>query len=138
MRCAPSERVTGSIVRILRSLRLACAAGLVLLASPAGPALAHAVLVESSIGNKPVPANTALTVTFRFNAALEQSFFRATLIGPGKERRELETMPGKDRTEEIIKLPPLVPGKYAIGYSALAADSHMTDSLLRFTVAAPQ
>jgi copper transport protein len=138
MRYAPSERLTGSMVRILRSRSFACAAGLMLLASPAGPALAHAVLVESSIGNKLVPANTALTVTFRFNAALEQSFFRATLIGPGKERRELETMPGKDRTEEVIKLPPLAPGKYAIGYSALAADSHMTDSLLRFTVAVPQ
>ncbi len=126
------------MVRFLHSLRLACAAALMFLALPAGPALAHAVLVESSIGDKPVPANTALTVTFRFNAALEQAFFRATLIGPGKERRELETMPGKDKTEQIIKLPPLAPGKYAIGYSALAADSHLTDSLLRFTVAAPQ
>ena len=124
--------------RSLRSLRLASAATLILLVLPIGPALAHAVLVENSIGDKPVPADTAVTVTFRFNAALEQSFFRATLIGPGKERRELETMAGKDRTEEIIKLPPLAPGKYAISYSALAADSHLTDSLLRFIVAAPQ
>jgi methionine-rich copper-binding protein CopC len=127
--------------RLLRSIRLGSSAVLILLVlvvSPIRPVLAHAVLVENSIGDKPVPANTALTVTFRFNAALEQSFFRATLIGPGKERHALETMPGKDKTEEIIKLPPLVPGKYAIGYTALAADSHLTDSLLRFTVAAPQ
>ena len=127
--------------RLLRSIRLGSSAVLipfVLVVSPIRPVLAHAVLVENSIGDKPVPANTALTVTFRFNAALEQSFFRATLIGPGKERHALETMPGKDKTEEIIKLPPLVPGKYAIGYTALAADSHLTDSLLRFTVAPPQ
>ena len=123
--------------RLLRSICLACATALVLIVSPIETALAHAVLVENSIGDKPVPAHTALTVTFRFNAALEQSFFRATLIGPGKDRRELETMAGKDRTEEIIKLPPLEPGKYAISYRALAADSHLTDSLLRFTVAAP-
>lgn len=123
---------------LLRSIYLASATALILLASPIGPALAHAVLVENSIGDKPVPADIALTVTFRFNAALEQSFFRATLIGPGKDRHELETMPGKDRTEEIIKLPPLAPGKYAISYRVLAADSHLTDSLLRFTVAAPQ
>lgn len=100
----------------------------------AAPAFAHAVLVQSSLGSEPIPAGAPLTVTFRFNAALEQKFFRATLIGPGKEQRELETMPGKDRTEERIELPPLEPGKYGIAYKILAADSHLTEGVLRFTV----
>lgn len=126
------------MTRLPHPLWLARAAALLWLVLTAGPALAHAVLIENSIADKPVPADTALLITFRFNAALEQSFFRATLIGPGKARRELETMPGKDITEEIIKLPPLAPGKYAIGYSALAADSHLTDAVLRFTVGVPQ
>jgi len=85
-----------------------------------------------------IAPNVARTVTFRFNAALEQSFFRAILIGPNKEQRELEVTPGKDTTEEIIKLPPLKPGKYGISYKALASDSHLTEAVLRFTVADSQ
>lgn len=118
------------------SVRFAGALGLIILGLAAGTALAHAVLIESSIGKKPVPAEKAVTVTMRFNAELEQSFFRAILIGPGKKTRELKTAPGKARFEEIVELPPLGPGKYAIRYTVLAADSHLTEDLLRFTVEA--
>jgi methionine-rich copper-binding protein CopC len=112
--------------------------GLTFAALGGGPAFAHAVLVECSLGDKPVAANSALSVAMRFNAALEQSFFRAILIGPGKEQQELTAKPGKDRTEEIVVLPPLKPGKYGISYKALAADSHLTEAVIRFTVAEPQ
>lgn len=124
------------MLRPLLESRLACIFGLIVLVLAAGPALAHAVLIESSIDGKTVPAETAVTITLRFNAELEQSFFRTTLIGPGKERRELETAPGKSRSEEIVKLPPLKPGKYAIRYTVLAADSHLTEAVLRFAVEA--
>lgn len=103
-----------------------------------GPASAHAILIDHTLGSGPVAPDTAITVTFRFNAALEQSFFRAILVGPGKEQRDLEVMPGKDTTEELIKLPPLKPGKYGIAYKILATDSHLTEAVLRFTVGEPQ
>src|SRR5579883_1108374 len=109
------------------------AATLFLLA--AGPAFAHAVLVSNPIGDKPLAPNTPMTLLMRFNAALEQSFFKAVLIGPGKQRKELAAKPGKDRTEEVVELPGLQPGKYALSYKVMAADSHLTEALIRFTVA---
>jgi methionine-rich copper-binding protein CopC len=123
-----------SIARSLAA-RLVAAAMLVMVAAPTW---AHAILIDHSLGSEPIAADTPITVTFRFNAALEQSFFRAILVGPGKEQRELEVMPGKDITEELIKLPPLKPGKYGIAYKVLASDSHLTEAVLRFTVGAPQ
>lgn len=122
------------ITRLLAA-RLVAAALLVI---ATGPASAHAILIDHTLGSGPVAPDTAITVTFRFNAALEQSFFRAILVGPGKEQRDLEVMPGKDTTEELIKLPPLKPGKYGIAYKVLATDSHLTEAVLRFTVGAPQ
>lgn len=124
--------------RPLRRPLVACLFATALLVTASVSALAHAILVEHSLGSQPIAPDTARMVTFRFNAALEQSFFRAILIGPDKEQLELQVMPGKDKTEEIIQLPPLKPGKYGISYKALASDSHLTEAVLRFTVAGSQ
>ncbi|HYB11635.1 MAG TPA: copper resistance protein CopC [Alphaproteobacteria bacterium] len=122
------------IARRLATLLVAAA----MLVMAAGPTFAHAILIDHTLGTAPIAPDTAMTVTFRFNASLEQAFFRAILVGPGKEQRDLEVMPGKDTTEELIKLPPLKPGKYGIAYKALASDSHLTEAVLRFTVGEAQ
>ena len=44
---------------------------------------------------------------------------------------------GTKPSELLVDLPALPPGAYALHYKVLAVDGHVTESVLRFRVAAP-
>ena len=97
-------------------------------------ALAHAILTQASLEGG-VQAGTATTVTLRFNAGIEPGFTRVQLVDAGGEARPLEVAPGTSPDRVLVTVPPLEAGSYGLRYKVLAADGHVTESLLRFKVA---
>ena len=105
-----------------------------------GAALAHAIVVES------VPARDArlpeapTRVLLRFNSKIEAGLSRATIEPAGGARVPLSVSAGPDGApfadRLVLPLKPLAPGTYVIRYRVLAADGHLTEGALRFTVGA--
>ena len=106
------------------------------LATGATPAGAHAILVHSSIADQPVAADSATAITLRFNAGIEVALSQAHLVDARHAERLLSVAPGKSKGEMIVEIPALTPGIYGLKYRVLAADGHLSDGILRFTVAA--
>ena len=102
----------------------------------AGRAGAHAVLTVASIGKDALAADTATPVTLTFNAGIESGLAKVVLRGAGEDRA-LDTHAGTKATDLVVDLPALPPGAYALHYKVLAVDGHVTESVLRFRVAAP-
>jgi len=109
-----------------------------LLVAGARPAAAHAILLTSSLEGKPVTAETTTAVTLRFNCAIEVSLSRALLLNAGSEASMLSVAPGPSPGEMVVQLPALAPGRYGVRYKVLAADGHLTDAILYFSVSAPR
>lgn len=117
-----------------RSLVLALGV-LATLALGAGRAQAHAVLTGSSIGKDTIAPDTATPVTLIFNAGIEAGLTKVVLRGAGEDRA-LGTHAGAKASEVVVDVPALRPGTYALHYKVLAVDGHVTESVLRFKVAA--
>jgi copper resistance protein C len=112
---------------------LAC--GLVLVP---GVVLAHAVLTKSSLGGRPVPAGQETAVTLEFNSRLEVGMTKVVLVDAGGKESPLTVAAGSKPGTLAVTLPPLTPGAYGLRYKVLATDGHVTESILRFKVAAPE
>ncbi|MGH7893800.1 MAG: copper resistance CopC family protein [Candidatus Binatia bacterium] len=104
----------------------------------ASVAFAHAVLTKASLVEKQVTADTPTAVTLQFNSGIEIGFTKVLLVDAKGEERALEIAPGDGAGKVAVTLPPLHAGAYGLRYKVFAADGHMTESILRFRVAAPE
>lgn len=118
-----------------RSLALVLVAAATL-ALGAARAEAHAVLTGSSLGKGALAPDTATQLTLIFNAGIESGLTKVVLRGAGDDRA-LSTRAGAKASEVVVDVPALPPGAYALHYKVLAVDGHVTESVLRFKVAAP-
>jgi copper resistance protein C len=106
----------------------------VLVALPAAPALAHAVVTGSSLKDQPVKAHTAVNVVLNFNSGIEVSLSRVFLVSKGDVYQPLTIHAGSKAGQLIVELPPLAEGDYALKYRVFAADGHLTEDIIRFHV----
>jgi hypothetical protein len=122
-----------------RALRLTIATilGIIWACSVAPPAAqAHAIILESapaqgSIG--PAPRRLVL----RFNSRLEKPLCSVQLVGPRQRgiallRQEADAPPDT----LVYPLPTLEPGEYQARWKVMAADGHVTEGTVLFTVTA--
>lgn len=112
-----------------------------LLLSVSSSAPGHAIVLESSPTHDTVLARSPEQVVLRFNSRIEPGLARVTITGGEGQAVPLTiaseapgSQPAPDRL--TIPLPPLPPGTYVIRFKVLAADGHVTESALRFTVKA--
>ena len=110
---------------------LLCCLCVVVLATGAS---AHAVLTKNSLRDTPIRVNTATPVTLTFNTGVEASLSKITLRGETGPERTLPVSAGKESNQLVVDVPRLGPGFYALQYKVLAADGHVTESVLRFQV----
>jgi hypothetical protein len=97
----------------------------------------HAVVKHASLRDAPVVAGTATQVTLEFNSAIEASLAKVTLADERGAERPLALVAGTHpKNTLVVALPPLAAGHYALRYKVLAADGHVTESVLRFEAAA--
>ncbi|HZP40261.1 MAG TPA: copper resistance CopC family protein [Candidatus Binatia bacterium] len=105
-------------------------------AACAGSAAAHAILVRSSLADAPVRPDVPTAVTLRFNAGIEVKLSRVVLLNARHAEQPLAVGPGAQAGEMVVQVPALGPGSYGLKYRVMAADGHLTDGTVRFTIAA--
>jgi methionine-rich copper-binding protein CopC len=121
-----------------RSAVLAVALWIAAGLAAAPPASAHAIVLESEPSADAVLERAPERVVLRFNSKIEKRLSRVTLAAGRGEAQPLALADTSDREPDrlVVPLRPLVPGKYVVRYKVLSADGHITEGLLRFTVAA--
>ena len=100
-----------------------------------GAAHAHAIVLKTSLATHPVQRGVAASITLHFNSRIEVKLSRAVLVSKDREERKLTLLAGDAPGDVLVKLPALEPGNYALRYRVLAADGHVTEETLRFSVA---
>ena len=98
---------------------------------------AHAVVTHATLKGGTVVAGTPSETTLEFNSAIEAKLAKITLVDD-KGAEQALTLAGGEHPANVlvVSLPALTPGHYALRYKVLAADGHVTESVLRFQVVA--
>ena len=114
-----------------------CAA---LLAQDPGTAAAHAIILESEPAGGTTLAEPPAHIYLRFNSKLEKRLSRVTLTAAdGRPVPVAVKTDGSEKPDRIVlPLGSLRPGAYVVRYKVLAADGHITEGVLRFTVLEPK
>ena len=114
-----------------------CAA---LLAQGPGAAAAHAIILESEPAAGAKLAAPPARIYLRFNSKLEKRLSHVTLAAADGRPALLPVSAGGSEKLDRIVLPlgSLRPGAYVVRYKVLAADGHITEGALRFTVLEPK
>ncbi len=110
-----------------------CLLGILAMLQPAR-LYAHAVLVEST----PRPGATVhgpdLSIWLRFNVRVDGSRSRITLVSADGSTK-LVTPDAQQKPDTLTaKVTGLTPGNYRLQWQALAADGHISQGIVRFTV----
>jgi hypothetical protein len=102
------------------------------------PAYAHAIILES-VPRHEESVMSPKRLVLRFNSRLEKRLCSVQLVGP---RRKTIALPRQDPDTPAdtlaYPLPPLDPGAYQARWKVMAADGHVTEGIVLFTVTAPE
>jgi len=117
-----------------RSLRGALAL-LGLLAVPLDAA-AHAIILESEPARDAKLAESPTRIYLRFNSKIEKRLTRVSISATDGRAVPLPVVADGSQAPDRISLPlaPLRSGAYVVRYKVLAADGHITEGALRFSV----
>lgn len=95
---------------------------------------AHAVVTEHTIKIKAIRAHQARQVKLTFNSGIELGLSQVFLVREGDIEEKLPVQVGPAAGEVLIDMPALEVGEYAVHYKIFAADGHITDDIIHFTV----
>ena len=96
---------------------------------------AHAIALKSSLAARTIKRGIAGSISLYFNSRIEVKLSRASLRSADQPERSLVMLAGQSPGEVVVQLPALEPGEYAVRYRVLAADGHVTEDTLPFSVA---
>ena len=100
----------------------------------AGPCLSHAKLQSSAPADNAQLAQVPKTLTLNFSEAAQLA--RLVVVGDGKEISIPIDKTAKASQSFTLPLPGLVPGKYTVQWTAVAADDgHVTKGTFSFSIA---
>ncbi len=108
---------------------------LLLLACYQPVARAHAVVTDYSLKITPIHANQADKVSLDFNSKIELGLSQVFLVSKGDKQTLLTISKGDKQGQVNIEIPALVSGDYALKLKVFAADGHLTEDVIHFTVA---
>ena len=102
----------------------------------AGFAAAHAVLVSSSPAGGSVLNQAPKEIRLSFNEAVEARFSNVTLTR--SDGRKVQTgraaSDAQKRSDLVVSMPALQPGKYQVKWQATSADSHRIQGNFGFEI----
>ncbi|MGZ8192070.1 MAG: copper resistance CopC family protein [Methylobacter sp.] len=97
---------------------------------------AHAVVTEHSLKIAPLHPDRQEKVELTFNSQIELGLSQIFLVHKGDKHELLHAVKGNQRGHIIVDIPPLKAGHYAIRFRIFAADGHLTEDVIHFTVEA--
>ena len=100
----------------------------------AGIANGHAVVTYNSLKVEAVSANQPSQVKLEFNSRIEVGLSQIYLVRSGDIKEKLNIQAGNKPGQIIVNIPSLEAGEYALHYKIFAADGHLTDDVIHFTV----
>jgi len=96
---------------------------------------AHAVVTDYSLKVTPIHANQVNKVSLNFNSKIEIGLSQVFLVSKGDQLTPLKIAEGGHHEGHMIMfIPALIPGDYALKIKVFAADGHLTEDLIRFSV----
>ena len=95
---------------------------------------AHAVVTDYSLKATPIHVNQRDKVELTFNSKIELSLSQIFLVRKGDKHELLQAENGTKQGQIIIHIPPLEAGDYAIRFKIFAADGHLTEDVIHFSV----
>jgi methionine-rich copper-binding protein CopC len=101
------------------------------------PAIAHAILLESSPSLNATVAGPSIPIKLRFNVRIDATRSRLTLVTPDASTQLLAI--SKNAPADILasRAQGLIPGEYRIRWQVLASDGHITRGEIPFKVTQP-
>jgi methionine-rich copper-binding protein CopC len=101
-------------------------------------AQAHAIILESAPRHEEALASPKRLV-LRFNSRLEKPLCSVRVVGPRQKTIELLRQDPDTAADTLAYLlPSLEPGAHQARWKVMAADGHVTEGIVRFTVIAPE
>jgi methionine-rich copper-binding protein CopC len=100
----------------------------------AGTCMAHAKLQSSSPSDGAQLMQPPKTLTLNFSEAAQLAMLK--LVSDGKEISIPIDKTAKAAPSVTLPLPALAPGKYAVQWTAVAADGHVSKGSFAFSIAA--
>jgi copper resistance protein C len=102
------------------------------------PAQGHAIILESEPRQDEAVAAPKRLV-LHFNSRLEKSLCSVQLLGGPRQRSVALLRLEADAAPDTLAypLPPLAPGSYQARWKVMAADGHVTEGAVSFTVTGP-
>jgi copper resistance protein C len=99
-----------------------------------GELSAHAVVTDHSLKIEQPHPNQAKKVELTFNSKIELGLSQVYLVSKGDKHTLLTISNGEKKGNVAVDIPPLSSGEYALRYKIFAADGHLTEDLLYFSV----
>ncbi len=99
-----------------------------------GNLYAHAVVTDHSLKIEQPKANQAKKVELTFNSKIELGLSQVYLVSKGDKHILLTISKGVKQGNVVVDVPPLSLGEYALRYKIFAADGHLTEDLIHFSV----
>ncbi len=97
-------------------------------------AVAHAVITDYSLKIAPIHANSPAKVELSFNSRIELGLSQIFLVSKGDKHQLLTAANGSKQGQVIVQIPALESGDYALRFKVFAADGHLTEDLIHFSV----
>ncbi len=95
---------------------------------------AHAVVTDYSLKVAPIHANQQGKVELTFNSQIELGLSQIFLVSKGDKHALLQADNGSKQGQVVIHIPPLDAGDYALRFKVFAADGHLTEDVIHFSV----
>jgi copper resistance protein C len=97
-------------------------------------ASAHAVVTDYSLKIAPIHANQHDKIELTFNSQIELGLSQIFLVRKGDKHELLQAVNGTKQGQIIVQIPPLGAGDYALRFKVFAADGHLTEDVIHFSV----
>jgi methionine-rich copper-binding protein CopC len=95
---------------------------------------AHAVVTDYSLKITPIHANQQDQVELTFNSKIELGLSQIFLVRKGDKHELLAAENGSKQGQIIVHIPALDSGDYALRFKVFAADGHLTEDVIHFSV----
>ncbi len=95
---------------------------------------AHVVVTDYSLKITPIHANQSDKIELTFNSKIELGLSQIYLVRKGDKHELLQVESGSKQGQIIVHVPALQSGDYAIRFKIFAADGHLTEDVIHFSV----